>query len=94
MIFFSKINYGFYIKVKSTNYKQVFTEFKIVDKLLRYCNFCIKFPIQTHGPQFFWGQFLRKLKKILKIYILLHFLSNLFQIFKECFCIISRKRYV
>ena len=37
-----------------------------------------------YGPKIFRGQFSRKFKKSLKIYLLLHFSSNLLQIFRKC----------
>ena len=37
-----------------------------------------------YEPKIFWGQFFWKFKKSPKIYLLLHFLSNLLQIFKKC----------
>ena len=37
-----------------------------------------------YGPQIFWGQFSLKFNKSLKIYLLLHFSSNLLQIFRKC----------
>ena len=63
------------MKALSTNYKPVFIELKNIILLLRYCNFYKKFLIQMYGSQIFWSHFSQKLKKSLKIYLLLHFLS-------------------
>ena len=48
------MNFDFYNKVLSTNYKPVFTALKKLIYLLRYCNFCKKFPIQKYGVHFFF----------------------------------------
>ena len=41
----------------------------------------------------FRGQFSRKFRKSLKIYLLLHFSSNLFQIFRECSLHYNKKTF-
>ena len=48
-IIFTKHNIGFYMKALSTNYKQVFKEFKNRTEILRYFNFFRNFLIQTFG---------------------------------------------
>ena len=93
-LFLIQVNFGFYIKAWSTNYKPVFTELKNVIQLLRYCNFCKKFRIQTYEPKNFLGQFFRKFKKPLKIYFLLHFSSNLLQDFRICSLHYKKKCYL
>ena len=55
--FFTKFNFGFYMKALSTNYKPVCIELKNIIQFLRYCTFYKKFPVQMYGPQVFWGQF-------------------------------------
>ena len=56
-IFFIEDNIGFYIKEKSTKYEPVFTEFKNIFQVLKFCNSCKKFPVQIYGLQFFWVNF-------------------------------------
>ena len=90
-LFFIKINVSFYIKTSSTNYMPLFTELKNIFQFLRYCKFCKKCPIQTYRPQFFQGQFSWKFKESLKIYVLLHFSSNLLKFLEYVFYIITKK---